>query len=61
MRHLEKPFSEAQLVDTLADVLAERRRMRDDRHLKVLIETMQRAGRSEREIVARVRRETAAE
>ena len=32
------------------------RRIDDDHHLKIMIESMSRAGRSEREIVAAVRR-----
>lgn len=56
VRHLAKPFSETELVSTLADVLAERRRERADRHLKHTVELLQRAGRSESEIVAELHR-----
>jgi CheY-like chemotaxis protein len=58
IRHLVKPFSEAELVHTVADVFAERRRGTDDMHLKVMIESMLRDGRSEREIVAAVEHAT---
>jgi CheY-like chemotaxis protein len=57
VRQLVKPFSEQELVHTLADVLAARRRAAGDRHLKVMIESMVRAGVSERQIVAAVERE----
>lgn len=52
--HVMKPFSEGELVETLADVFAERRREAADRHFKVMIESMVRAGRPEHEIVAAV-------
>ena len=52
VRHLVKPFSERELIDTLAAVLAERDDA--DRHLKIMIESMVRAGHSEREIIAAV-------
>jgi two-component system, response regulator PdtaR len=55
-RHILKPFSEGELIETLADVLAERDVA--DRHLKVLIESMGRSGHSEREIVAAVEDQT---
>jgi CheY-like chemotaxis protein len=58
VRQLVKPFSEGELVHAVADVFAERRRGADDRHLKVMIESMVRAGCSEREIVAAVERES---
>ena len=58
VRRLVKPFSEGELVTTVADVLAERRRDVDDRHLKVMIDSMFRAGASEREVVAAVEQAT---
>jgi hypothetical protein len=41
--------------------LARTRTVEEEHHLKALIETMQRDGCSEQEIVARIRRETAGE
>jgi response regulator NasT len=58
-----KPFSEAQLVETLAGVLAdrvERDERRKRRHL-VMIESMQRAGHSERQITRAVQEATSAD
>jgi CheY-like chemotaxis protein len=63
VRHVAKPFSEHHLIDTLRDVLAERRARTelhaDDQNLRIMIESMLRAGRSEREIVAAVDEATA--
>jgi response regulator NasT len=63
VRHVVKPFVENQLIDTLADVLAERRARREqaaeDQHLRIMIESMVRAGRSERAIIAAVEEATA--
>jgi CheY-like chemotaxis protein len=56
VRHVVKPFSEGELIDTLADVLAERDAA--DRHLKIMIESMVRAGHSEHEIIAAVEHAT---
>ena len=53
VRHVLKPFSERELVETLADVLAEREAVQQ--HFRVMIESMLREGRSEREIVAALR------
>jgi CheY-like chemotaxis protein len=56
--HIVKPFSQSQLIDTLSDVLADRYARADQeaehRHLMVMIDSMLRAGRSEREVVAAV-------
>lgn len=62
VRHIVKPFSEHQLIETLADVLSERQareeREAEEQHLRIMIESMLRAGCSEREIVAAVERAT---
>jgi two-component system, response regulator PdtaR len=62
VRHIGKPFTEQQLIETLADVLCERQ-ARDDRdaeeqHLRIMIESMVRDGCSEQAIVAAVERAT---
>jgi two-component system, response regulator PdtaR len=57
-----KPFSEAQLVETLSGVLADRAERNEDArrgHL-IMIESMQRAGYSEREITQAVHEATSA-
>jgi response regulator NasT len=63
VRHVAKPFVENQLIDTLADVLTERRlrheRASEDRQLRIMIESMVRAGCSERAIIAAVEEATA--
>jgi CheY-like chemotaxis protein len=60
--HVVKPFVENQLIDTLADVLAERRvrgmQAAEDQHLRIMIESMVREGRSERAIIAAVEEAT---
>jgi response regulator NasT len=57
--HVTKPFSEAELVDTLRDVLTTRRleaeRDADHHYIRITIEAMQRENRSEKEIIAVVR------
>jgi CheY-like chemotaxis protein len=57
--HVTKPFSEAELVDTLRDVLATRRldveRDAHHHHIRIMIEAMLRENRTEEEIVAVVR------
>ena len=57
--HVTKPFSVAELVGTLRNVLAKRRleaeREADQHHIRIAIETMLRENRSEREITAVVR------
>jgi CheY-like chemotaxis protein len=58
--HVLKPFSEAHLVETVSGVLAERVERDDDQrrgHL-IMIESMQRAGYSEREITWAVQEAT---
>ena len=60
--HVLKPFSEAHLVETVSGVLADRvERDEDERrgHL-IMIESMQRAGYSEREITRAVQEATSA-
>ena len=61
--HVAKPFVAVDLVRTLRDVLAARRRKleldADHHHVRVVIETMLRANHTERAIVAAVRRMTA--
>ncbi len=56
--HVSKPFSQANLVATLVDVLAERteRDHAEDRDLRSMVESMLAAGRSEREITLAVAR-----
>ncbi len=60
--HVTKPFSVAELVGTLRDVLAKRRleaeRAADHHHIRIAIEAMLRENRSEKEITAVVRRMT---
>jgi len=57
--HVTKPFSEAELVDTLRDVLATRRleveRDAHQHHMRIMIEAMLRENRTEKEIIAVVR------
>jgi response regulator NasT len=54
--HVLKPFSETQLVGTLRAVLGERAdREAEEMYLRSMVETMVRAGASEREIVRAVR------
>ena len=57
--HVRKPFSEAELVDTLRDVLATRRleaeRDADHHYIRITIEAMLRENRAEKEIIAVVR------
>jgi CheY-like chemotaxis protein len=57
--HVTKPFSEAELVDTLRDVLATRRleaeRDAEHHYIRITIEAMLRENRSEKEIIAVVR------
>lgn len=59
-----KPFVEAELVDTLRDVLATRRleaeREADHHHVRIAIEAMMRKNLSEREITAAVHDMTSA-
>ena len=54
--HITKPFIEAELVDTLRDVLATRRleaeRDADHHYIRITIETMIRENRTEKEIIA---------
>ena len=56
--HITKPFSGAELVQTLRDVLAKRRReaerSADHDRIRVTIETMLRAHRTENQIIAAV-------
>ena len=53
--HVRKPFSEAQLVETLRGVLDERAgREADGLGLRIMVESMVRAGSSEREITRAV-------
>jgi CheY-like chemotaxis protein len=58
--HVTKPFSVAELVGTLRNVLAKRRleteRDADHHHIRIAIEAMLRENRSEREITAVVHR-----
>jgi CheY-like chemotaxis protein len=54
--HITKPFSEAGLVETLRDVLATSRlaaeREAEHHHIRVVIESMLRENRTEKEIIA---------
>jgi CheY-like chemotaxis protein len=61
--HILKPFSEAQLVGTLAGVLTHRaeRDEWEQRRQLIMIESMLRAGYSEREITAALREAAAAD
>jgi CheY-like chemotaxis protein len=57
--HVTKPFSEAELVDTLRDVLSTRRleaeRDAEHHYIRITIEAMLRENRTEKEIIAVVR------
>ncbi len=54
VRHVLKPFSERELVATLSDVFEEREATQH--FYRVMIESMLREGRSEREIITELRR-----
>lgn len=56
--HVTKPFSEAELVDTLRGVLATWRLDAEHHYIRVTIEAMLRENRTEQEIIAVVRRMT---
>jgi CheY-like chemotaxis protein len=65
VRHVAKPFSEDQLIDAVADVFSERQarleREAHEQNVRIMIESMVRADRSEREIVSAVEEATATE